>query len=130
MVVNGATHSIRESAAAVDPKAANCQDYQRGPCHEKAPGTLRWDYTTREYLANPKKEPSRTSCFSRRRPPSRLLALRCSGRRPALLSWVVMRQRKPRMAMFVHLAPETRVALIRRNGIRRLRRAMGDFPGG
>jgi hypothetical protein len=34
------------------------------------------------------------------------------------------------MAMFVHLAPESRVALIRRNGIRRLRRARGDFPGG
>jgi len=34
------------------------------------------------------------------------------------------------MAMFVHLAPESRVALIRRNGIRRLRRAWGDFPGG
>lgn len=34
------------------------------------------------------------------------------------------------MAMFVHLAPESRVALIRRNGIRRVRRAVGDFPGG
>jgi hypothetical protein len=34
------------------------------------------------------------------------------------------------MAMFVHLAPESRVALIKRNGIRRLRRARGDFPGG
>jgi len=34
------------------------------------------------------------------------------------------------MAMFVHLAPESRLALIRRNGIRRLRRARGDFPGG
>jgi hypothetical protein len=34
------------------------------------------------------------------------------------------------MAMFVHLAPESRVALIQRNGIRRLRRASGDFPGG
>jgi hypothetical protein len=34
------------------------------------------------------------------------------------------------MAMFVHLAPESRVALIRRNGIRRLRRAGDDFPGG
>ncbi len=34
------------------------------------------------------------------------------------------------MAMFVHLAPESRVALIRRNGIRRLRRAWNDFPGG
>src|SRR6516162_5323894 len=34
------------------------------------------------------------------------------------------------MAMFVHLAPESRVALIRRNGIRRLRRPRGDFPGG
>lgn len=34
------------------------------------------------------------------------------------------------MAMFVHLALESRVALIRRNGIRRLRRASGDFPGG
>lgn len=34
------------------------------------------------------------------------------------------------MAMFVHLAPESRVALIRRNGIRRLRRSGGDFPGG
>jgi len=34
------------------------------------------------------------------------------------------------MAMFVHLAPESRLALIRRNGIRRLRRAAGNFPGG
>ena len=34
------------------------------------------------------------------------------------------------MAMFVHLTPESRVALIRRNGIRRLRRPFGDFPGG
>jgi hypothetical protein len=32
--------------------------------------------------------------------------------------------------MFVHLAPEGRVAAIRRNGIRRLRRAWGEFPGG
>ncbi len=34
------------------------------------------------------------------------------------------------MAMFVHLAPESRVGLIRRNGIRRLRRPAGEFPGG
>jgi hypothetical protein len=34
------------------------------------------------------------------------------------------------MAMFVHLAPESRIALIRRNGIRRLRRAVANFPGG
>jgi len=34
------------------------------------------------------------------------------------------------MAMFVHLAAESRAALIRRNGIRRLRRPWGDFPGG
>ena len=34
------------------------------------------------------------------------------------------------MAMFVHLAPESRLALIRRNGIRLLRRARGEFPGG
>jgi hypothetical protein len=34
------------------------------------------------------------------------------------------------MAMFVHLAPESRIALIRRNGIRRMRRAVGHFPGG
>src|SRR5262249_53298715 len=33
-------------------------------------------------------------------------------------------------ALFVHLASESRVALIRRNGIRRLRRAWGEFPGG
>lgn len=33
------------------------------------------------------------------------------------------------MAMFVHLAPESCVPLILRNGIRR-RRAHGDFPGG
>jgi hypothetical protein len=32
--------------------------------------------------------------------------------------------------MFVHLALESRVALIRRNGIRRLRRPSGNFPGG
>lgn len=34
------------------------------------------------------------------------------------------------MAMFVHLAPEQLVPNIRRNGIRRLRPAMGNFPGG
>lgn len=34
------------------------------------------------------------------------------------------------MAMFVHLAPESRVALIRRNGLCRLRRPGGSFPGG
>ena len=34
------------------------------------------------------------------------------------------------MAMFVHLTPESRIALIRRNGIRRVRRAAGEFPGG
>lgn len=34
------------------------------------------------------------------------------------------------MAMFVHLTPESKVAVIRRNGIRRDRRAVGDFPGG
>jgi hypothetical protein len=33
-------------------------------------------------------------------------------------------------AMFVHLAPESRIALIRRNGIRRLRKPAGTFPGG
>ena len=32
--------------------------------------------------------------------------------------------------MFVHLAPESRVALIRRNGISRLRNAWGDGPAG
>ena len=34
------------------------------------------------------------------------------------------------MAMFVHLALESRAALIRRNGINRLRNAIRDFPGG
>ena len=34
------------------------------------------------------------------------------------------------MAMFVHLAPEARSTLIRRNGIRRLRKCRGDCPGG
>lgn len=34
------------------------------------------------------------------------------------------------MAMFVHLTPASRVGLIRRNGIRRVRRAIGEFPGG
>ena len=34
------------------------------------------------------------------------------------------------MAMFVHLAPRSRVALIRRNGISRLRQAWGDRPAG
>jgi hypothetical protein len=34
------------------------------------------------------------------------------------------------MPMFVHLAPESRVALIRRNGIGRLRKAAGERPGG
>src|SRR5580658_1110732 len=41
-----------------------------------------------------------------------------------------MRQKESWMAMFVHLAPESRIALIRRNGIRRLRPARADFPGG
>src|SRR3954453_19452992 len=34
------------------------------------------------------------------------------------------------MAMFVHLAPQSRTAMIRRNGISRLLRPRGDFPGG
>ncbi len=34
------------------------------------------------------------------------------------------------MPMFVHLAPESRVTLIRRNGIGRLRKAQGERPGG
>jgi len=34
------------------------------------------------------------------------------------------------MARFVHLAPESRIALIRRNGIRRVRRPASGFPGG
>jgi hypothetical protein len=34
------------------------------------------------------------------------------------------------MPLFVHLAPESRVALIRRNGISRLRTASGERPGG
>jgi hypothetical protein len=34
------------------------------------------------------------------------------------------------MAMFVHLAPQSRVLQIRRSGIRRLRKATGNFPGG
>jgi hypothetical protein len=34
------------------------------------------------------------------------------------------------MAMFVHLTPATRVPIIRRNGIRRQRRAVGDLPSG
>ncbi|MCE9526602.1 MAG: hypothetical protein K8R36_11165 [Planctomycetales bacterium] len=34
------------------------------------------------------------------------------------------------MAMFVHLAPESRSALIERNGIRRLRKPFGDCPSG
>jgi hypothetical protein len=34
------------------------------------------------------------------------------------------------MAMFVHLAPESRSRLIRRNGIRRLRKPFGTCPGG
>jgi hypothetical protein len=34
------------------------------------------------------------------------------------------------MAMFVHLAPESRVAQIRRNGIRRMRPAAGNTPSG
>ena len=55
-----------------------------------------------------------------------------SGRqcRMAHGNWVVSRRRKTRLAMFVHLTPESRVALIRRNGIRRLRRPSRDFPGG
>src|ERR1700716_869562 len=32
--------------------------------------------------------------------------------------------------MFVHLSPESRAALIRRNGIRRIRRDKADIPGG
>lgn len=34
------------------------------------------------------------------------------------------------MPMFVHLTPESRIALIRRNGIGRLRRPIGSRPGG
>jgi len=34
------------------------------------------------------------------------------------------------MPMFVHLAPESRAALIRRNGIGRLRKPSGAHPGG
>jgi hypothetical protein len=34
------------------------------------------------------------------------------------------------MPIFVHLAPESRLTMIQRNGIRRLRRASGDRPGG
>ena len=34
------------------------------------------------------------------------------------------------MPMFVHLAPESRVALIRRNGIGRLRKRRDEQPGG
>jgi hypothetical protein len=34
------------------------------------------------------------------------------------------------MPIFVHLAPESRLTKIRRNGISRLRRASGDRPGG
>jgi hypothetical protein len=34
------------------------------------------------------------------------------------------------MPMFVHLTPESRVALIRRNGIGRLRKPSGEHPGG
>lgn len=34
------------------------------------------------------------------------------------------------MPIFVHLAPQSRVGLIRRNGIRRPGRAVGDRPGG
>jgi hypothetical protein len=34
------------------------------------------------------------------------------------------------MPMFVHLAPESRVALIRRRGIARLSKPRGDIPGG
>jgi hypothetical protein len=34
------------------------------------------------------------------------------------------------MAMFVHLAPQSRVARIRKNGIGRLRRGAGTTPGG
>lgn len=34
------------------------------------------------------------------------------------------------MAMFVHLAPTSQIVLIRRNGISRLRKAVGERPGG
>jgi hypothetical protein len=34
------------------------------------------------------------------------------------------------MPIFVHLAPDSRLALIRRNGIGRLRKGRGDRPGG
>jgi hypothetical protein len=34
------------------------------------------------------------------------------------------------MAMFVHLTAESRLALIRRNGINRLRRSFGELPAG
>ena len=36
----------------------------------------------------------------------------------------------PLMAMFVHFAPESSVARIRRAGISRVRKASGTFPGG
>lgn len=34
------------------------------------------------------------------------------------------------MAMFVHLAAESKAPLIRRNGVRRMRKAFGETPGG
>lgn len=34
------------------------------------------------------------------------------------------------MPMFVHLTPESRIPLIRRNGLGRLRKPAGDLPGG
>jgi hypothetical protein len=34
------------------------------------------------------------------------------------------------MPLFCHLAPESRIGLIRRNGVNRLRRAVGDRPKG
>jgi hypothetical protein len=51
-----------------------------------------------------------------------------------IMPWAIQTGALPKgslaMAMFVHLALQSRVALIRRNGIRRLRRATEGFPGG
>jgi hypothetical protein len=47
-----------------------------------------------------------------------------------LISKQIMPRSAQAMPMFVHLAPESRIALIRRNGIRRLRKPAAGHPGG
>lgn len=53
-----------------------------------------------------------------------------SLRQPCRMSAGIPERDASAMAMFVHLAPNSGLARIRRNGIARLRRPGGEFPGG